>query len=559
MYRKILTLLTILVSACISLIVAYISVKGLVTTFNTGELGLYFFIIIEIGKIILTSGLHTFKESLRGFKIYKFITFSPLRIIGNILVIIAMFVTSIGVYGFLSNGYKKSTSRLSIVEQRKDLIVEKSKLAEGDKTLILEQIEVKKQRIQDQSSIRDQQETRLDSLYARRWYTAAKRTEKAIESANNNIIKLESDIDVLTEKLNVVNDSLTSYNIQTIELDQNNEAATELGTLIYLSDVTGMSMDDVMKWFILVIIVIGDPLAIVLLIIFNKRVANDQKGIDEEIVEIFKTEKVDFSEQIKNKDKILEKAKLQEQEEFDEDHAYDMVLNEMVSDMDISDFDEEEEEKPNLGDILHPSIKDRLGDDYEEERKKALKKIDDYIKGEPKKEELLIDDRRTKPIEESIDDNVGNFVLDAKPPMDFDMFGSEKPYKPLDEFLSDSKVYNYPNETPPPPKRVEPQRLDLTTKKVEENDGSLIEEDDDLVIDTPKVDIKKNLSDGIYHSLLEESDFDEEFLFKVPSKKTEAKKEEPKEEIKEDTPKPQIKRTPPRRRPGNGYMGIRRV
>ena len=100
---------------------------------------------------------------------------------------------------------------------------------------------------------------------------------------------------------------------------------------------------------------------------------------------------------------------------------------------------------------------------------------------------------------------------------------------------------------------------EIFIKKVEENDGGLIEEDDDLVIETPKVDIKKNLSDGIYHSLLEESDFDEEFLFKVPSKKIEPKKEEPKEEIKENTPKPQIKRTPPRRRPGNGYMGIRRV
>ena len=43
-----------------------------------------------------------------------------------------------------------------------------------------------------------------------------------------------------------------------------------------MSDITGKSMDYVMKWFILLLIIIGDPMAVLLVIVFNK-VINDEE------------------------------------------------------------------------------------------------------------------------------------------------------------------------------------------------------------------------------------------------------------------------------------------
>ncbi|MEN6291042.1 MAG: hypothetical protein ABFD07_03355, partial [Methanobacterium sp.] len=55
---------------------------------------------------------------------------------------------------------------------------------------------------------------------------------------------------------------------------------SELGPLKYLSEVTNTSMDSVMKWFILLLIVIGDPMAIIMIVIFSKIINNNDAAND---------------------------------------------------------------------------------------------------------------------------------------------------------------------------------------------------------------------------------------------------------------------------------------
>jgi hypothetical protein len=267
--KKVLKYIILLMALILAGTVAYVSVTGLLKLFaGAGLAGAIIFWSIEIGKIIMTSAVHTYKKVIKWY----------VRVILNIMILFTMAVTSFGIYGFLSSSYKASFANLTATENRIGLLEEKTKLIEGDKELINQQIESKRQRIKDQSSIRDQQETRLDSLYARRWYTAARRTENAIKDANDNITKLEGEITELNTRMNVINDSITSYNLQAIQIEQNNEAATELGPLIYLSDVFDMEMDDIMKWFILLIMVIGDPQAVLLVIIFNSIINKKKDG-----------------------------------------------------------------------------------------------------------------------------------------------------------------------------------------------------------------------------------------------------------------------------------------
>jgi len=242
-------------------IVAYVSVNGLLTIFaGAGVLGLLFFISIEIAKIVATSAIHTYGKRV-GW------VYSSLLGVG---VIISMVITSIGIYGFLSNSYKESFNNMTITENKIELIEGKKTLLVDSKTNINKNIELKRDRISTLIDVRNNQEIRLDSLYSKGWTTSAKRTEKIISDANDDIKVAEGEIGVLSEQLGVINDSISARSLEVIELNQNNEGAAELNTLKYLSDVTGKSMDYVMKWFILLLIIIGDPMAVLLVIVFNK-------------------------------------------------------------------------------------------------------------------------------------------------------------------------------------------------------------------------------------------------------------------------------------------------
>ena len=83
-----------------------------------------------------------------------------------------------------------------------------------------------------------------------------------IESASKSNEKLSSKIDV-------VNDSIFSIESKILEVKTASTAESELGPLKYLSKLTGIAMDRIINWYILVIIFVFDPLAIALVIAAN--------------------------------------------------------------------------------------------------------------------------------------------------------------------------------------------------------------------------------------------------------------------------------------------------
>ena len=96
-------------------------------------------------------------------------------------------------------------------------------------------------------------------------------------SSTGNRKAFESQLKIATESESRLNKDLNSadsvINVLSenkIIMETNAAISTELGPLKYLAEVTGSSMDNVMKWFILLLIIIGDPMAILMIIIFNK-------------------------------------------------------------------------------------------------------------------------------------------------------------------------------------------------------------------------------------------------------------------------------------------------
>jgi DNA polymerase-3 subunit alpha len=89
---------------------------------------------------------------------------------------------------------------------------------------------------------------------------------KAFEKQLENTLKEEEKI---SNKIDVLNDSIFSLEEKILNIKSKAETSDELGPLKYLANLTGYSMDIIINWFILVIILVFDPLAISLVIAAN--------------------------------------------------------------------------------------------------------------------------------------------------------------------------------------------------------------------------------------------------------------------------------------------------
>lgn len=224
--------------------------------------------VLELSKIIVATLLdkhwNTIGKSLRTYLISGLIGL--------------MVITSAGIYGFFASAYQGTSSKYSI-ENGKVSIVE-SKRDMFDKTIKSNEkiIENKNRRIGQLTDLRINQEGRLDSLIKYNKWTNANKCRADIELANNEIQKLTSDVDKLSNVNTSLTDSINSYQIKILDINANSEVSSELGPLIYLSKLTGKPMDDVINWVIMLLIFVFDPMAITLVISANRtREIEDEK------------------------------------------------------------------------------------------------------------------------------------------------------------------------------------------------------------------------------------------------------------------------------------------
>lgn len=246
---------------------ALVSVLGLGHLFaGAGILVLVMVSGLEVSKVIGTAGLHRYWDKLSNAVRY------PLTLI----IVVMMMLTSLGIYGFLSDGYQKTASQYEL-EAGKIGILESKGAIFANRIVDNENIiESKTKRASDLSTLRAQQEVRLDSLYAKNYITNANKVRKDIESATEEIQKLNADVDEILVSNSVLADSVGVYNQKVLEVTKNSKVTAELGPLIYLAKLTSLSMDVIVNILIFIIIGVFDPAAVLLLIL-----ASSIRKIDE--------------------------------------------------------------------------------------------------------------------------------------------------------------------------------------------------------------------------------------------------------------------------------------
>lgn len=249
MGNKTLAYITLLTGIAISGVAAYYSIIGLTTIFS----GAFWSIVImgtvlELGKLTAVSWLYNnWKITPKFVKSYL-----------SGAIIILMLITSMGIFGFLSKAHiDQQVSLSSNTTEQIEILNTKLKTHTSNIVGLDRQIE------QINSAIE-----KINTTGNGRTSLAAinqqKKTLDALTSKKQEEIRLQSDLSI--QKIRLETD------VKKIE--------AEIGPIKYVAElIYGTSdvkiIDSAIRWLIIIIIFIFDPLAILLLIAFNISINRD--------------------------------------------------------------------------------------------------------------------------------------------------------------------------------------------------------------------------------------------------------------------------------------------
>jgi hypothetical protein len=206
---------------------AAFSVYGLAKLFS----GAFISVVImasalELGKLVTASFLYRYWNMINWFqKVYM-----------TIATIVLIFITSAGIFGYLSNAYQGAT--LEFEKQSTELLTieERIEQLEEDKVFLKEELEVAISELPDN-------------------YITAKR--KLREDYNPQILE--------------INNELLEYKKTRADLEIGLvSTGVDVGPAIYLARTFGTDIDTVVKFFIFILIFVFDPLAVMLVIAYNQ-------------------------------------------------------------------------------------------------------------------------------------------------------------------------------------------------------------------------------------------------------------------------------------------------
>ena len=212
---------------------------------------------LEFAKLVTASLLYQYWDTIN----------KTLRIYLSIATVILVLITSMGIYGFLSAAYQETYSKLTAVENQKGFIQQKIDFYQNDVTRYDTEIERISSNISTLSNAKASSIQVRDTTVSGGFRQTISTTELRMAQSRINIE--EENRKLAQEKRTIASDSLQKFQLQVLELDNNNEIAGELGPLQYLSGLTGISMDKIINWLLLIIIFVFDPLAISLVIAAN--------------------------------------------------------------------------------------------------------------------------------------------------------------------------------------------------------------------------------------------------------------------------------------------------
>ena len=199
---------------------------------------------LEFAKLVTASLLYQYWSEINKW----------LRAYLTLACIILMFITSGGIYGFLSGAYQSTATKSELMDKH---------------TLML-------QTKQNRFNIQLESENKMVKHYTEALSNPTmiqyidRETEQLVTTTSSRQRKLmTSQLNEAKSNTYRLNDSISIYDMKILEKQVSNEDARELGPLKYVAKSLGVEMDKVVNYFLLLIVCVFDPLAICLVIAAN--------------------------------------------------------------------------------------------------------------------------------------------------------------------------------------------------------------------------------------------------------------------------------------------------
>jgi hypothetical protein len=221
---------------------------------------------LEFAKLVAATYLKQTWDEIKGFNKW-YLTIS---------VGILMMITSAGIFGYLSNAFQAQSLQLQQVDR--EVLVFSTKIEQN--TAQITQLNTQLGQLSStQSTILEKGKVNSRLL-------------RSIDSKDKQVATINKKIADLQDQNAKNNDKINEIKIANLDLEK------EVGGFRFIAEAFGMELKNVVKFFIFLIVIVFDPLAIALIIAFNgligkkKEKKQDFKDLDELMEENYKNYQV---------------------------------------------------------------------------------------------------------------------------------------------------------------------------------------------------------------------------------------------------------------------------
>jgi len=277
MFKLILGFSAFALAAC----AAFFSVKGIALLFAASFWSVAVMAgTMELAKLVSASYLYRYWKNIN--KVLKNYMLSA--------VVLLMGITSLGIFGFLSDAFQRNFSQYS-------LNLNKINSLKNQQIFLVSQIDFNKNKLRDLIELQKTYQTSLDSAVKQDVTTtkttsgglfSSGKTEKVtdeklldsknkiVETSQQNINSLFNQISTVTTDLQNQEKQNAEISYQIIQLEADNTKG-EIGTFKFVAEAFNMQIETAVRVFIILIVIVFDPLAVCLVIAFNSLNRKDQE------------------------------------------------------------------------------------------------------------------------------------------------------------------------------------------------------------------------------------------------------------------------------------------
>ena len=279
-------ILTLVVGLAISGVAAWYSIVGLMAIFAAAKIPIAIMgAVLEVGKLLTASWLYQFWDK----------TNTLLKSYFTIAVVVLMFITSMGIFGFLSKAHMDQTLTVgdnSLLIERLDKKIDREKIRIKDAETVVAQLDKTVQVLIDYDRIRGPS----GALAVR-------------ESQNEERAQLSTIIDDAFDKIDTMSVEKLELDKEQLALEAEVGPIKYIAAFIYGDDLDKNLLERAVRWIIITIIFVFDPLAVLLIVAANmtlREAVNKPKKVT--ITKAADATKKEWSE-IKLEQEVKEKPK----------------------------------------------------------------------------------------------------------------------------------------------------------------------------------------------------------------------------------------------------------